>query len=69
MKEKIIVGIVSTLIGLVASKLAERALTKRIEVADNEVPEGEIPTDEDIKAIIEFPEEKEDEKTDEKTDD
>lgn len=64
MKEKIIVGIVSTLVGLVASRLAERALTKRIDVADNEVPEGEIPTDEEIRAIIEFPEEKGDEKTD-----
>lgn len=64
MKEKIIVGIVSTLVGVVAGKLAERALTKRIDVADNEVPEGEIPTDEEIRTIIEFPEEKGDEKTD-----
>lgn len=64
MKEKIIVGIVSTLVGLVASRLAERVLTKRIDVADNEVPEGETPTDEEIRAIIDFPEEKEDEKTD-----
>lgn len=56
MKEKIIVGIISTLVGVVAGKLAERALTKRIDVADNEVPEGEIPTDEDIKAIVEFEE-------------
>lgn len=64
MKEKIIVGIVSTLVGLVASRLAERALTKRIDVADNEVPEGEIPTEDEIRAIIEFPEEKGDEKTD-----